>query len=164
MSTPVSPDRPDRRSILRGAVAAGVGAAVWVAPDISTLGFTPAYALVCSAPGTYVATGGAVACPGGGPCAGVVALQGSVTLVLQGGGASSTTVSVSGSGPGCADGTRTLVFSGSGSAAPDLECVVDGIVVGGTDFGGGTTVPVIAQSEPGVCDGTWGITATCCPV
>jgi len=38
----------DRRRLLQGAVAAGVGVAAWSAPNITTLGFTPAYAAVCT--------------------------------------------------------------------------------------------------------------------
>lgn len=34
----------NRRRLLKGAAAAGVGAAVWTAPNIKTLGATPAYA------------------------------------------------------------------------------------------------------------------------
>lgn len=39
-----------RRRLLQGAAAAGVGAAAWSAPNIKTLGFTPAYAQVCTVP------------------------------------------------------------------------------------------------------------------
>lgn len=40
----------NRRRLLQGAAAAGVGAAAWSAPNITTLGFTPAYAQVCTQP------------------------------------------------------------------------------------------------------------------
>ena len=40
----------DRRAMLKGAAAAGVGVAAWSAPSITTLGFTPAYAQTCTPP------------------------------------------------------------------------------------------------------------------
>jgi hypothetical protein len=39
----------DRRKLLKGAVAAGVGVAAWSTPSISALGGTPAYASSCTA-------------------------------------------------------------------------------------------------------------------
>ena len=39
----------DRRSVLRAAVAAGVGVAVWSSPSITSIGGTPAYADMCTA-------------------------------------------------------------------------------------------------------------------
>lgn len=38
----------DRRKLLKGAVAAGVGVVAWSSPSISSLGGTPAYAAVCT--------------------------------------------------------------------------------------------------------------------
>ena len=44
----------DRRTMLKAAAAAGAGAAAWSAPNITTLGFAPAYAQVCTvAPTAY---------------------------------------------------------------------------------------------------------------
>lgn len=40
----------DRRRLLKGAVAAGVGVAAWGTPSISSLGGTPVYAAVCTQP------------------------------------------------------------------------------------------------------------------
>lgn len=45
-----SSDGVDRRRLLKGAVAAGVGVAAWSAPSITSLGGTPVYAAVCTAP------------------------------------------------------------------------------------------------------------------
>lgn len=39
----------DRRSVLKAAVAAGVGVAVWSSPSITSIGGTPAYADMCTA-------------------------------------------------------------------------------------------------------------------
>src|SRR5215213_10606560 len=38
----------NRRNLLKGAAAAGVGVAVWTVPSITSLGGTPAYASVCT--------------------------------------------------------------------------------------------------------------------
>jgi hypothetical protein len=38
----------NRRRLLQGAVAAGVGAVAWTSPSISSMGGTPAYAAVCT--------------------------------------------------------------------------------------------------------------------
>ena len=38
----------NRRNVLKGAVAVGVGAAVWTVPSITSLGGTPAYAETCT--------------------------------------------------------------------------------------------------------------------
>lgn len=38
----------DRRNLLKGAVAAGVGVVAWSSPSISSIGGTPAYAAVCT--------------------------------------------------------------------------------------------------------------------
>ena len=38
----------DRRSVLKAAVAAGVGVAVWSSPSITSIGGTPAYAYMCT--------------------------------------------------------------------------------------------------------------------
>lgn len=43
-------DGVDRRGLLKGAVAAGVGVAAWSAPSITSLGGTPVYAAVCTQP------------------------------------------------------------------------------------------------------------------
>lgn len=40
----------DRRNLLKGAVAAGVGVAAWSAPSITSLGGTPVYAANCTGP------------------------------------------------------------------------------------------------------------------
>ncbi len=40
----------DRRMLLKGAVAAGVGVAAWTAPSITSLGGTPVYAANCTGP------------------------------------------------------------------------------------------------------------------
>ena len=48
----------DRRKLLKGTVAAGVGAAAWSAPNIKTLGFAPAYAQTCSVPPTVASFNG----------------------------------------------------------------------------------------------------------
>ncbi len=39
----------NRRRLLKGAAAAGVGVAVWTSPSITSLGGTPAYAAMCTA-------------------------------------------------------------------------------------------------------------------
>jgi hypothetical protein len=43
----------DRRKLLKGAAAVGVGVTAWSVPDITSLGSTPVYAQVCTAPVTY---------------------------------------------------------------------------------------------------------------
>ncbi len=40
----------DRRALIKGAVAAGVGVAAWTAPSITSLGGTPVYAANCTGP------------------------------------------------------------------------------------------------------------------
>src|SRR5687767_10858920 len=38
----------NRRRLLKGAAAAGIGVAVWTTPSIKSIGGTPAYAAVCT--------------------------------------------------------------------------------------------------------------------
>lgn len=46
-----------RRKLLKGAVATGVGVAAWSAPSITSIGGTPVYAAVCTAPVTTFEAG-----------------------------------------------------------------------------------------------------------
>lgn len=50
MTDEVLDSRVDRRKLLKGAAAVGVGVAAWSVPDITSLGSTPVYAQVCTSP------------------------------------------------------------------------------------------------------------------
>ena len=56
-------DAISRRRMLKGAAAVGAGAVAWSAPNITTLGFTPAYAQVCTVPtNSYVVSARNTSC------------------------------------------------------------------------------------------------------
>lgn len=173
-------DGPGRRALLKGAVAAGVGAAAWTAPDIKTLGFTPAYAQTCS-PGQVEFFVGPCASTNVGNCSSMgtqyariqpfqpsdfPSLPGGATVELFCGGSSAPN-------PGCCslDGDPNLVFAdvpagttcqvssievwqGSGSCSGPSDTVV----VGSLDIpsiekigGGNISYRVTIECGPDAC-------------
>mgnify|MGYP001821895044 CR=1 FL=1 len=152
----------DRRRVLKTAVAAGVGMAAWSAPNITTLGATPAYAQNCSELSTvteYVTTTSNTA----GGCGANVRLQNSVTF----GPANSFTATPNGSG--CADGVETISFTGPATARCRIKTLdlydnqgnlIDSYPQpAGSD---GITIPLVPRA--GHAGRKWGLTVECVPV
>lgn len=166
-----SRDGLSRRRMLQAAVAGGVGAAAWTAPQIKTLGFKPAYADVCSLPAdvtTHYSTAEDVGCPAlvsGRPH--VVRLNDEVKF----GPGNAHSVSVSGNER--AVETNHFVVDAAG-----LRCRVrsvelwdrSGALYGSwpVDAGDPQPVPRIGQAGGAVCPTTagvftWSVTVDCVP-
>jgi len=144
--------------MLQGGVAIGVGAAAWAAPNINSLGFTPAYAQACTNPGPVTthdsSTSSEVTCIGDG-CGFSPGLAGSVSGPAPGG----DTFTVTG---GCANGSDTFgVATDSGSLCRVIRVRIQGL--GGENFAvTGNVIPDIGETFAR-CARRWVIRVECVP-
>jgi len=142
--------RVGRRRLLQGAAAAGVGVAVWSAPNIKTLGMTPAYAHVCSTVPTNLTGERNVDCSQG-ACAGGVQYQTPITTGFPAG----FSISIVGTNrcSTTAGGIPVTITS------PGLDCVVasvtiqtpGGVVVSGPHTSGALFLPEITGLAANDC-------------
>lgn len=155
-------DALNRRRLLKGVVAVGVGAAAWTAPNVRTLGFAPAYTQVSSggvpADSIFISTINAVRCISG-ECGFRVKLDGTVTCGPD------NSYSINATGSRCADGTNNLMLT---SSDPNCRITtlhildVSGASISNHAIPASGIFPIIGWSngDP-ICQGKWCVTVDC---